>query len=191
MSVERATTADPQRDVACVTGRFQPVHRQHMELFEVALRRHHHLVVGITNPRRRVGPAAGPGGHRHLKDANPFSYPERVALLRPALLEIAAQHRFTVVPFDIDQLDALPAAVPLTVTQYVRARGDWEDEKTRLLQEVGYSVVKVPPSGPDLSATAVRERLRAGGWEPDVPAAAAAVLRRLLRARTMAQWITA
>lgn len=157
----------------------------------MALRRHRHLIVGITSPRLRPGAADGAGGHRRLRDANPFTYHERVALLRAALLALVPEHRFTIVPFDMDQPAAQPAAVPFATPQYVRSRGAWESEKVKMLEEAGYTVVTVPPSGPDLSATVVRQRLRVGGWEHDVPAAAAGVLRRLLAARTIDQRVSA
>ena len=38
------------RTLGCVTGRFQPVHEQHLELFGIALAECAHQIVAVTNP---------------------------------------------------------------------------------------------------------------------------------------------
>ena len=46
----------PSAGLACVTGRFQPVHHQHLDLFEIALREAGYLIVAVTNPEPRRPP---------------------------------------------------------------------------------------------------------------------------------------
>ena len=65
-----------------VTGRFQPVHHQHLELFALALAEHDHLVVAVTNPDSGARHEAATSTHRHTDAANPFTYFERLRLLR-------------------------------------------------------------------------------------------------------------
>src|SRR6185503_2780148 len=84
---------------AAVTGRFQPVHHQHLELFALALAEHDHLVVAVTNPDSGARHEAATSTHRHTDAANPFTYFERLRLLRAALDGAGLADRASVVPF--------------------------------------------------------------------------------------------
>lgn len=182
-----------EQGLVCVTGRFQPVHADHLRLFGTARSAGDRLVVGVTNPdpgTRRSEPASG---HRHRADANPFTYWERVELLSAALAspdglgpERAAQVRF--VPFDLARPEHWAHYVPLSAVQYVGVHGPWEAEKARRLAAGGYRVVQVPAQEPTpRSSTAIRAALRAGpGWEALVPPATVPPLRALLARRSAA-----
>jgi|tagenome__1003787_1003787.scaffolds.fasta_scaffold20158814_2 cytidyltransferase-like protein len=184
------TGSVPSESLACVTGRFQPVHADHLRLFRLALDACDQLVVAVTNPdpgARRQEPACA---HRHRGEANPFTYFERVELLTAALgsaegvgEERAARVR--IVPFDLGRPAHWPHYVPLCAVQYVGVYGPWEREKSRRLAAGGYRVVEV--SGDERTrrtSTAIRQALRAGvGWEPLVPSATVESLRRLLAGR--------
>lgn len=77
--------------LARVTGRFQPVHAQHRELFEIALRDADHLIVAVTNPDSGARHEEPTSPHRHPPDANPFTFFERARLLQlVARYELAA-----------------------------------------------------------------------------------------------------
>ncbi len=57
----------PRGALACVTGRFQPLHDQHLELFEIALTHCEHLIIAITNPdpgARQAETELGPSPYR-------------------------------------------------------------------------------------------------------------------------------
>ena len=56
----------PSAGLACVTGRFQPVHHQHLDLFEIALREAGYLIVAVTNPEPRRPPRENHTGIAHL-----------------------------------------------------------------------------------------------------------------------------
>ena len=71
--------------LACVTGRFQPVHADHVRLFRLALEAAGRLVVAVTNPDPGTYRAEPDSSHRHLPEANPFTYFERLELLTAAL----------------------------------------------------------------------------------------------------------
>ena len=166
---------------ACVTGRFQPVHEDHLRLFRIALADRGRLIVGITNPdpgSRR--PEAG-SEHRHRPDANPFTYHERVELIIAALG--TTEVRF--VPFDLGRPEHWAHYVPLCAVQYVGRHGDWEAEKAHRLAAAGYRVVEVDgAAGARRSASAIREAMRDGaGWEPLVPAPTVEPLRAMLARR--------
>jgi nicotinamide-nucleotide adenylyltransferase len=175
------TAAGGDGGPACVTGRFQPVHDDHLRLFRIALAERGRLIVGVTNPdpaSRRPEPASA---HRHLPESNPFTFAERVELIVAALG--ADEARF--VPFDLARPEGWARAVPLGAVQYVGRHGPWEAEKARRLAAAGYRVVEVePPPGARRSGTAIREAMRAGTrWEGLVPAATVEPLRAMLARR--------
>lgn len=171
--------------LACVTGRFQPVHRDHLALFGLALASHHRLVVAVTNPDPAARRAENVARHRHTDQANPFSYYERVLLLAAALDAAGWGERAVVVPFDLTRPEHWTHYVPAEAVQHVRTLGPWEAEKADRLAAT-YPVVRVPAdTATGLAATEVRATLRAGGWPTAVPDGAAEVLAELLRARPM------
>ncbi len=172
--------------LACVTGRFQPVHDDHLRLFRQALAGAETLVVAVTNPDPGTYRAEPAAEHRHRADANPFTYFERLLLLTAAVgADPALAGRVHVVPFDLARPEHWGAYVPLDAVQHVGVYGEWEREKARRLAAAGYPVVEVPgdPTA-RRSGTAVRAALRAGsGWEELVPAATVPRLRGLLGVR--------
>jgi cytidyltransferase-like protein len=168
--------------LACVTGRFQPVHAQHLELFGIALDAADHLVVAVTNPDTAARHEEPTSAHRHRPDANPFTYFERSRLLHAALADRGWADRSTVVPFDLTRPACWPEYVPLRARQFVRVYGDWERDKASRLAAAGYRVT-VLDGDPEakLSAGDIRARLGPdGGWADLVPPAVVPVLEELL-----------
>ena len=179
--------------LACVTGRFQPVHADHLRLFRLALVACSRLVVAVTNPDPGTRRPESASAHRHLDEANPFTYFERLELLTAALgssegvgPEIAARVR--IVPFDLGRPDHWPHYVPFSAVQYIGVYGPWEREKSRRLAAAGYRVVEV--AGDERTrrtSTAIRQALRAReAWEPLVPSATVEPLTNLLADRQAA-----
>ncbi|MGD9571856.1 MAG: cytidyltransferase [Thermoleophilia bacterium] len=173
----------------CVTGRFQPVHGDHLRLMRRALDERGALVVAITNPDPGSRHADPRSAHRHRDDANPLTYWQRAELLRAALAAPApdglgpgAAAEVRIVPFDLGRPEHWAGYVPLEAVQYVGVAGDWEREKARRLAGAGYRVREVtPPPWPRRSGTAIRAAMRGGGdWEAMVPPATVAPLRALL-----------
>lgn len=174
--------------LAAVTGRFQPPHRQHVDLFEHALDSCDRLVVAVTNPdagTRRRDPTSS---HRHTAEANPFTFYERARLLQAALANLGGWDRTTIVPFDLTRPERLPEYVPLEALQLVRAYSEWEHRKARLLRDVGYEV-EVIEGDPArrLSGSEIRRLLRedSPAWRDLVPAATAPLLEQLLTVRPL------
>jgi nicotinamide mononucleotide adenylyltransferase len=187
------TGSAPATSLACVTGRFQPVHADHLRLFRLALAASGRLVVAVTNPDPGTLRAEPASSHRHLGEANPFTYFERLELLTAALgsdegagSEMA--ERVRIVPLDLGRPEHWPHYVPLSAVQYVGVYGPWEREKVRRLAAGGYRVVEIPGDRRSRrTSTAIREALRAGkGWEPLVPATTVEPLRELLARRQAA-----
>ncbi|MEV0408899.1 adenylyltransferase/cytidyltransferase family protein [Actinoallomurus sp. NPDC050550] len=167
--------------LACVTGRFQPVHNGHLELFAAAIAEHDLLIVAVTNPDPEFRALEDTAPHRHRDDANPFTYYERYRLLTAALRCQGLAGRAAIVPFDLARPGCWANYVPLSATQFVRVFTTWERTKARRLSEGGYRVVAlVGDPATKLSATTVRAALRTGqGWERYVPAGVADVLRTM------------
>ena len=167
-------------DLACVTGRFQPVHGQHLELFEIALQSSEHLIVAVTNPDPRSLFRSDSSPHRHREQDNPFTYFERVTMLGAALAERGLLEQTTILPFDLSAPEQWPGYVPLRATQYVRVYSAWERDKAELLRAAGYAVVALEGDvASRLSSSEIRARMATGGdWQSLVPASAVAPLLR-------------
>jgi cytidyltransferase-like protein len=174
--------------VGCVTGRFQPVHDQHLELVGIALTECDHVIVAVTNPDTRARHEEAASAHRHTPEANPFTYYERSRLLTAALAGAGWAGRTTVVPFDLTRPAVWPDYVPLDARQFVRAYDGWERQKAAALQAGGYAVTVLDGDpAAKRSATAVRALLAEGtGWRDAVPAGVAPLLAELLAAAPMA-----
>ena len=174
--------------LGCVTGRFQPVHEQHLELFEIVLAQCEHLVIAITNPDAGARRFEAASAHRHTPWANPFSYFERARLLDVALRSCGFRERATIVPFDLTRPEHWTEYVPLSARQFVRVYGAWEREKVRLLQGEGYAVV-VLEGDPSrrISASVIRAALQGDddGWHALVPRSTVPLLGTLLEERPM------
>jgi nicotinamide-nucleotide adenylyltransferase len=168
--------------LACVTGRFQPVHAQHLGLFEAALADCEHVVVAVTNPDSGARRQEEASAHRHTARANPFTYFERAVVLRAALDERGLAGQATIVPFDLTRPELWPEYVPLRAWQFVRVYTDWEEEKARRLVVAGYPVtVLAGDSAHRVSSSDIRAHMWSGDeWRHLVPAATVPVLRQLL-----------
>jgi cytidyltransferase-like protein len=167
-----------------IHGRFQPFHNGHLEYLLGAYERADEVFVGITNPDpARIKPEAS-DPLRHLPESNPWSYVERLLMVKAAArgagLDLARVH---VIPFPVNEPELWPAYVPDGVTQYLRLFSEWGGTKLDRLREAGYEVVVLDEGAEKgLSGAEVRAALRDGGdWEALVPAGVAAVLRSLER----------
>jgi cytidyltransferase-like protein len=167
-----------------IHGRFQPFHNGHLEYMRGAAARCNELFVGITNPDpARVKPEpADPA--RHLPESNPWSYADRLLMVKAAALDLGLDlARLHVIPFPVNEPELWPAYVPAEMTQFLRLFSDWGGEKLDRLRAAGYEVVVLDEGvEKELSGADVRRAFREGGdWEPLVPPGVARVLRELER----------
>jgi nicotinamide mononucleotide adenylyltransferase len=167
-----------------VHGRFQPFHNGHLEYLHGAYERSTEVFVGITNPDpARIRPEAS-DPLRHLPESNPWSYAERLLMVKAAARDAGLElSRVHVIPFPVNEPELWPAYVPEGITQYLRLFSVWGGEKHERLLAAGYEVVILDEGAEkELSGAEVREAIRSGGtWEPLVPAGVAQVLRELDR----------
>ena len=147
----------------CVTGRFQPIHEQHLELFDIALTECKHLIVAVTNPDTGARHEEPTSNHRHTDSANPFTYFERVQLIQAVIQHRGLTECVTIVPFNLTRADLWPQYVPLSARQFVRAFSEWERQKALWLEQAGYALTLLDgdPST-RLSSSDIRASMRAG-----------------------------
>jgi nicotinamide-nucleotide adenylyltransferase len=165
-----------------VHGRFQPFHNGHLEYLKGAAARCEELFVGITNPDpARIRPEDS-DPLRHLPESNPFTYVERLLMVKAAALDAGFDlSRLHVIPFPVNEPELWHAYVPADVVQFIRLFSDWGGTKLQRLRDAGYEVVVLDEgSEKEVSGADVRAALRDGGdWETLVPRGVAAVLGRL------------
>jgi nicotinamide-nucleotide adenylyltransferase len=167
-----------------IHGRFQPFHNGHLEYLAGAASRSDEVFVGITNPDPRRVKEELSDPLRHLPESNPWSYVERLLMVKAAAsdleLDPASVH---VIPFPVNEPELWPAYVPDGVTQYLRLFSEWGGTKLDRLRDGGYEVVILDEgTGKEISGADVREAIRAGSdWESMVPPGVARVIRSLDR----------
>jgi nicotinamide mononucleotide adenylyltransferase len=176
-------------DAGCVTGRLQPLHLDHLDLFDMVLSRHMNLVVAITNPDPAALVPDPRHPCRHEPAANPFTFFERQEFAHAALSGAGIEpDRYRVVPFPLHDADVVHGYVPVHVVQYVRTFSTWETGKSEMLGGYGYRV-ELLEGDPDarISASDIRAALRSGGeWRHLVPAPVADLVERFLEHRPLA-----
>ena len=167
----------------CVHGRFQPFHDGHLEYVLRARQRCERLVIGITAADSAAVREEDASPHRHEPASNPFTYFERLQMIRDTLLAEGLKTRnFTIVPFPIHDPGLIGHYVPEGTTHFVRVYSRWEEEKVLRLRDAGFPVeVLDPGEEKKVSGTEVRCLMREGlPWEHLVPGGAAEIVRRIL-----------
>ena len=167
-----------------IHGRFQPFHLGHREYFQLALERCETLLIGITNPDPWQIAEEAQASHRHQPDANPYTFFERLTMIREAVIEDRVPlERMLIIPFPVNLPDRWRYYLPPDVTHYVRVFSDWERAKVDRLCEYGYAAEVLQPGvAKQIEATEVRRRMAEGeDWAELVPPAVARVIRELRR----------
>jgi len=164
-----------------IHGRFQPFHNGHLEYLRGAAAQSEEVFVGITNPdpSRIKEEASDP--LRHLPESNPFSYVERLLMVKAVAEDEGI--RAHVIPFPVNEPELWAAYVPEGVTQFLRLFSEWGGTKLDRMREAGYEVV-ILDEGTDkeISGADVRAAIREGrDWEALVPPGVAQVIRSLER----------
>jgi cytidyltransferase-like protein len=167
-----------------IHGRFQPFHLGHLEYLRGAAAESDEVFVGITNPDpTRIKPEPS-DPIRHLPESNPWSYAERLLMVKAAGADLGLDPtRLHVIPFPVNEPELWPAYVPDGVTQYLRLFSEWGGTKLERFRAAGYDVV-ILDEGVEkaISGADVREALQEGGdWESLVPSGVARVIRELER----------
>jgi nicotinamide-nucleotide adenylyltransferase/phosphinothricin biosynthesis protein PhpF len=164
-----------------IHGRFQPFHLGHLEYLQGAAARSDEVWVGITNPDPTRVKEEPSDPLRHLPESNPYTYAERLLMVKGAAAEAGVDVH--VIPFPVNEPELWHAYVPRDVTQYIRLFSEWGGTKLERFRAAGYEVVVLDPgSEKQISGTSVRDAIRDGGdWRALVPPGVARVIESLDR----------
>lgn len=165
-----------------VHGRFQPFHNGHLEYLRAALPLCQTLIVGITNPDPSMTLEEPTSEHRHLPESNPFTYFERLLMVRAVLRdEGIPEGRSIIIPFPVNSPERWRYYLPANAVHYLRVFSDWEQSKVDRLREHGYEVEVLHPGvKKEIEASEVRRRMTSGeDWRSLVPPGAVRVIERL------------
>lgn len=188
-SADRSAGADPRASLslACVTGRLQPVHEQHLELIDQALCSYDHVIIAITNPDAGARQSDPSSTHRHTTEANPFTYFERAVILAAVLHDRGILQHTTIVPFDLTRPEYWFEYVPANAHHFIRAYSSWERKKAQTLEKGGYHVTVIDGEPQEkVSATSIRQlMLDDGAWTTRVPEASIPALEKFLSHKPM------
>ncbi|MCC8138345.1 MAG: adenylyltransferase/cytidyltransferase family protein [Clostridiales bacterium] len=118
--------------VGVIHGRFQMLHKGHMEYLLAGKKRCKYLIIGIANPDISLTNYSDAAPHRSMPLANPLTYYERFQMIRGSMLEngISLQE-FDIVPFPINYPDLLRNYVPMDARFYMTIYDQWGIRKKR------------------------------------------------------------
>lgn len=162
-------------DTGVVHGRFQPFHIGHLDYVLWAMERCSFLYVGLANPDPSLTKPHSTNARRALPECNPFTYFERLTMVRNTLLQQGISVReYEIVPFPINFPEYIGHYTPLEAVYYITIYDDWGRAKQKMLQEqIGVRVEVLEEGSPDLKraeGTRIRKLMRTDGdWQRYVP----------------------
>ena len=160
--------------VGVIHGRFQMLHKGHMEYLLEGKKRCDYLIIGISNPDWVLTKYSGSSPHRSEVKSNPLTYFERYQIIRGSMIEAGiGREEFDIVPFPINYPELLFNYVPKEAKFYMTLYDQWGIEKKGILEQLGCSV-EVMWQRTDVdrltSGTEVRQYIREGQvWKHLVP----------------------
>lgn len=164
-----------------VHGRFQPPHNGHIRYLLGALTRAEHLTIGICTPEFCSDEVAQATGFPCTEALNPFSYTERVEMIKAALEEAGvARDRYSFIPFPSDYRD-IGTLVPKDTIFMMSVTSPSDEKKIDYLRSLGYqaeTVMTIPETESRERSGAVRRiAAESGDWQSMVPPAIAGYIR--------------
>lgn len=171
------------QDIGVIHGRFQPLHKGHMEYLLAGKSRCKFLYVGITNPDPRLTEDNQANINRSLESSNPFTYYERLLMITESLIEAGVPHSdFAVIPFPINVPELIKYYAPREALYFATIYDEWGKEKISILRSLGLDVDVMWERSNETrvaSGTEIRKLMKNGGrWESLVPNAAVAVINK-------------
>ena len=162
--------------IGVIHGRFQGLHHGHIEYLLAGKNRCERLIIGITNYlcNEKNDRISKMDSHRLNKNANPFTYFERMEMIRLAMLENKiSESEFTIVPFPIEHPNLISNFAPKDATYYITIYDNWGKEKLKMLKDLGLNVEVMwerSQTEKPISGSLVREKiLLKEDWEQLVP----------------------
>ena len=186
--------------IGFITGRFQIFHNGHLEYALQAVQLVDTLLIGVCNPDDGTIFPNQADSFRHLPEHNPFTYWERLLMIKESLLHIGLkQSQFEIVPCPINKPELISSYIPPKIPHLTRVYDEWGYQKIRTLQKLGYeSHLLYKDSSPNKKRTAelviggskvslmieagkdVRQRLLTNNdWQTFVPQGTAQIIKQL------------
>lgn len=161
-------------EVGVIHGRFQMLHKGHMEYLLAGKERCRYLIIGICNPDVSLAAYSSASPKRSTEKANPLSYYERFQMIRGSMLEAGVPlEEFDIVPFPINYPELIFNYVPRDAKYYMTIYDQWGYEKKKSLEKLGCDIeIMWIRSDADrfTSGTEVRSFIHAGKeWRQLVP----------------------
>ncbi|HBA64264.1 MAG TPA: nicotinate-nucleotide adenylyltransferase [Lachnospiraceae bacterium] len=161
-------------ETGVIHGRFQVLHLKHMEYLLAAKMRCKKLYVGISNPDDSFIRESESDRKRSTKPANPFTYFERMEMIRDALLDFGVKREeFDIIPFPISRPEYILQYAPKDATYFMSICDAWGEEKEKILTGLGVKVEvlwRKTPEEKGVTATEVRSSIVHGApWKHLVP----------------------
>ena len=161
-------------ETGVVHDRFQILHLKHMEYLLAAKMRCKKLYIGISNPDDSYINESDMGKIGFTKKANPFTYMERMEMIRDALLDFGVKREeFEIVPFPIGRPEYLLQYVPKDATYFLGSCEAWGEDREKLLADMGLEVSVLWRRAPEemgVTSTEVRSCIVKGlPWKHLVP----------------------
>lgn len=170
--------------VGVIHGRFQGLHKGHLEYLLEGKKRCEKLIIGITNytGNEKNEHISKIDTHRLNTSDNPFTFYERLEMIRAALLaEGINEEEFRIVPFPIEEPAQIPNFVPLNAVFFITIYDDWGREKLKTLNSLGLSVEVMWERSLEqkpISGSLLRKKISSGEeWEYLVPSAVATYIK--------------
>lgn len=158
-----------------IHGRFQPFHIGHFDYLKMALNLVEEcLVVGITNPSPELIKNEMTDNHRHLPEANRFTFFERLEMIHKSIFsskEISFEQakKVIITPFPIHDESLWRLYIPKDVTQIMSAFEEWDFEKEKRFKFYGFETFSLNCKR-ITSGTTVREAIdNQKNWKSLVP----------------------
>jgi cytidyltransferase-like protein len=124
--------------IGVIHGRFQLLHLGHIEYLLEGKSRCDFLYIGIANPDNILTKVEKTNENRSEIWANPFTYYERLHMIKDAMIENGINERdFAIVPFPINYPERLEHYVPLNGVFYVTIYDEWGEHKLKVLTDMG------------------------------------------------------
>ena len=127
--------------IGVIHGRFQMLHKGHMEYLLAGKERCDRLIIGISNPDETVTAFSGANPHRSEARSNPLTFFERSEMIRGSMLEYGVpREEFEIVPFPINRPELIFNYVPSDAKFYMTLYDAWSEEKKTMLESMGCDI---------------------------------------------------
>lgn len=171
-------------DTGVAHGRFQILHRDHMEYLLAAKARCRHLVIGITNPDPTLTKFDPADPQRSAAERNPLTYYERYQIIKAAFSDQGfGLGDFSLVPLPINFPELYRYYVPLHATFFLTIYDEWGERKLQFFDSLGLKTEilwRKSKVEKGLTSTQIRRGIAQGHpWEHLVPPATVRMLQEL------------